>query len=60
MKLPRAENLVIEREKIVSYLLNTDHPYGSSKATFFGLHGFHLENWSNSRIHFVGMDSRTT
>jgi uncharacterized protein DUF6883 len=45
MKLPSAEQLVVEREKIVGYLLNATHRYGASKARFFGELGFRLENW---------------
>jgi filamentous hemagglutinin len=45
MKLPNAEAAVIERRKIVGYLLNAAHRYGASKARFFGAYGFHIENW---------------
>jgi hypothetical protein len=45
MKLPNPDHLVVEREKIVNYLLNTEHPYGSSKAAFFAAHGFKIERW---------------
>jgi hypothetical protein len=45
MKLPNAEMVVIEREKIVNYLLNTAHPYGVSKARFFAGFGFRVEKW---------------
>jgi hypothetical protein len=45
MKLPHAEQVVVEREKIVGYLLNATHRYGTSKARFFGEFGFHLINW---------------
>jgi hypothetical protein len=45
MKLPNADNLVVEREKIVGYLLNTNHRYGASKARFFSEFGFCLEEW---------------
>ena len=45
MKLPNADNLVVEREKILDYLLNTTHPYGASKARFFARFGFQAEEW---------------
>ena len=45
MKLPNAEKLVIEREKIVDYLLNRAHRFGGSKARFFGRFGFEPERW---------------
>jgi hypothetical protein len=45
MKLPNAEQVVVEREKIIGYLLNAAHRYGTSKARFFGEFGFHPTNW---------------
>ncbi len=45
MKLPNAENLIVEREKVVDYLLNPAHRLGSSKARFFQQFGFRLDNW---------------
>lgn len=45
MILPARERLLVEREKIVDYLLNPDHRYGASKARFFGAFGFHREAW---------------
>ena len=45
MKLPNAENAVVEREKIAEYLLNPTHRYGASKARFFGAFGFRAEEW---------------
>ncbi len=45
MKLPNADKLVVEREKIVGYLLNATHRYGASKPRFFGGFGFQAENW---------------
>ena len=43
MKLPRADALVVEREKITAYLLNPAHRYGASKARFFAAFGFGAE-----------------
>lgn len=45
MKLPRAGQLIIEREKIVEYLLNPAHPDNGGKAAFFTRLGFRRENW---------------
>jgi filamentous hemagglutinin len=45
MKLPNADKLVVEREKIADYLLNPAHRYGASKARFFTAFGFRLETW---------------
>ncbi len=45
MKLPNADNLVIEREKIVDYLLNPTHRFGGSKARFFDRFGFVADHW---------------
>jgi len=45
MKLPNAHLAVIERGKIVDYLLNPSHRYGGSKAAFFSKQGFTVRNW---------------
>ena len=45
MKLPNAEQALVEREKIEDYLLNANHPFGASKAQFFTAFGFSLANW---------------
>lgn len=45
MKLPKADSVRIERDKIVSYLLNPEHRYGASKARFLADFGFTLKNW---------------
>ena len=45
MKLPRADALIVEREKITDYLLNPAHRYGASKARFFAAFGFRAEDW---------------
>lgn len=45
MKLPNADQAVVEREKIVDYLLNNAHRYGASKARFFAGFGFQAEKW---------------
>ncbi|MDO8670247.1 MAG: hypothetical protein Q7O66_02310, partial [Dehalococcoidia bacterium] len=45
MRLPRAHSLIVEREKIISYLLNPEHRYGASKARFFSAFGFRADEW---------------
>ncbi len=45
MKLPNAEQAVVERGKVVDYLLNPTHRYGASKARFFARFGFRAEAW---------------
>jgi hypothetical protein len=45
VKLPGAHLLVVEREKIVGYLLNSMHRHGASKARFFASFGFRVEAW---------------
>ena len=45
MKLPNADKLLVEREKIAGYLLNSEHHYGASKARFFAGFGFQAERW---------------
>ena len=47
MKLPNASNASVEKEKIIDYLLNARHPYGSSKASFFTRFGFTVEQWES-------------
>jgi hypothetical protein len=44
-KLPHAEKAIVERDKIVDYLLNSEHRIGSGKAQFFTKFGFKVENW---------------
>ena len=46
MKLPSRNNLIVEREKIIGYLLNLNHPYGATRARFFVARGFSVESWS--------------
>ena len=45
MKLPNADKSVIERAKIVDYLLNAAHPDNGGKAKFFEEMGFRREKW---------------
>jgi hypothetical protein len=45
MKLPNADKLVVEREKITDYLLNPAHPDNGGKAEFFEKLGFRRKEW---------------
>ena len=39
MKLSNSDELVVERDKVADYLLNSSHRYGASKARFFATSG---------------------
>lgn len=43
--LPKADNALVEREKITEYLLSTVHPSGRTKARFFLSFGFRADSW---------------
>ena len=45
MKLPNADRVQVDREKITEYLLSLDHPDGRNKARVFTGFGFQIENW---------------
>ena len=45
MKLPDADQIKIERGKIVDYLLNAAHPDNGGKAKFFERLGFRQNRW---------------
>ena len=45
MKLPNADLALVEREKIIRYLLDSSHRFGASKARFFMEFGFRVEDW---------------
>jgi hypothetical protein len=47
MNLPNAEQAVVERAKIVDYLLNPAHPDNGGKAAFFLALGYSQGNWSS-------------
>jgi hypothetical protein len=46
MKLLNAHLAIVEREKIVEYLLNLMHPDNGGKAAFFQMLGFIQDDWS--------------
>jgi hypothetical protein len=45
MRLPNFGKAAIAEDKIVRYLLSSNHPAGGSKAAFFLKHGFKPEDW---------------
>jgi hypothetical protein len=59
MKLPNAEKAVIEREKIVEYLLNAKHPDNGGKAQFFENLGFRRREWKTLAVAFRALASKS-
>jgi len=45
VKLPNADQVLIQREKLTEYLLNAAHPDNNGKAEFFESFGFCLADW---------------
>jgi len=45
MKLPNQERAVIAPEKLVHYLLNTEHKRGGTKARVLAHFGYRADNW---------------
>jgi hypothetical protein len=45
MKLPNADNAIIEEDKLVSYLLNPNHRRGGSKARLLNSLGYGATEW---------------
>lgn len=45
MRLPHAEEAVIEERKLRDYLLSPTHPIGRFKAAFFAQLGYARERW---------------
>ncbi|HEV2294474.1 MAG TPA: hypothetical protein VGR35_11510 [Tepidisphaeraceae bacterium] len=45
MNLPNAHRAIVEREKIIEYLLNGAHPDNGGKARFFTAVGFTVSAW---------------
>ena len=43
--LPKAEDAVIDPEKLRAYLLSHEHPHGRFKARFFNALGFRADRW---------------
>ena len=47
MTLPNAQHTVVEREKVIEYLLSISSPSGRTKANFFLSFGFSIEHWQD-------------
>jgi len=45
MTLPNAHQAIVDREKVVGYLLNAAHPDNGGKAAFFDTLGFTRLDW---------------
>jgi hypothetical protein len=45
MKLPNAQSATVPERKVTHYLLNSAHPAGGSKASFFLHFGFRPDEW---------------
>jgi len=45
MKLPNPEHAVIAPDKLVQYLLNTEHRRGGQKARVLLNFGYHVDSW---------------
>jgi hypothetical protein len=48
MKLPKYEQVVITREKVVDYLLSDTHRDGRHKAAFFKRFGLTVTEWERA------------
>jgi hypothetical protein len=59
MKLPNANEAIVEREKIVDYLLNPAHPDNSGKAGFFEALGFRRNEWNTLAAAFLALARQT-
>jgi len=46
MKLPNAQNAIVDERKVREYSLSPSHPVGRFKAKFFESVGFPPEAWS--------------
>ncbi|MBI5032536.1 MAG: hypothetical protein HZB51_18580 [Chloroflexi bacterium] len=64
MKIPNREHAVIASEKIVEYLLNTEHRRGGSKARLLAEFGYTTKNWqrleSDIRMYHLSVDVNVT
>ena len=55
MKLPNAHNAIVERKKIVDYLLDPAHPDHSGKAEFLEALGFRRKEWKTLAAAFLAL-----
>jgi len=59
VKLPNKEVAIIAPEKLITYLLNTEHKRGGTKARFLARFGYRAENWQqlNSDLRLYHLDA---
>jgi hypothetical protein len=48
VRIPGAQEALIDRAKLEDYLLSTEHPIGRFKARFFTALGFTAADWNSS------------
>jgi hypothetical protein len=58
MKLPNADKAIVQREKVVDYLLNRAHPDNGGKAEFFESLGFQRKEWKALATVFLALVRR--
>lgn len=60
MKLPNLERAVIAQDKLVEYILNTEHKRGGAKARLLAEFGYKREDWQtlerDIRIYHLGKE----
>ena len=49
MKLPNADNAIVDDAKVRDYLLSPEHPVGRFKSRVFHAAGYERENWQRLR-----------
>jgi hypothetical protein len=59
MILPNANSAIVEREKVLEYLLNAAHPDNGGKAAFFSGLGFYRNDWQGLVTAFVRLAETT-
>ena len=47
MSIPNAASAVVERQKLIDYLLNASHPENGGKAQFFKALGYTPQDWES-------------
>ena len=48
--MPGGETAIVDREKLIGYCLNPEHPRGKHKARVFATFGFTVENADDLRV----------
>jgi hypothetical protein len=60
MQLPDPDDAAVERDKILSYLLNAGHPDNGGKARFFEGLGFQHDRWETLAAAFRNLAHEAT